>query len=216
MDSRAAFTVVIPAFNEARRIRRVIEVARRCPGVAEVLVVDDGSQDQTARVAELAGARVVRFPENRGKGAAMLAGAEAAGSEVLLFLDADLLGLTAAHLQALAGPVLAGDADMTMGLFESGRISTDLAQKLTPFLTGQRAMRRATFLAVPGVADAGFGVEVAISHYAKEANLRVTKVTLSGVSQVMKEEKRGFRAGFRSRLRMYWELVRSWVHLSLG
>jgi hypothetical protein len=213
MDNASAFTVVIPAYNEARRIRRVIEVARRCPGVAEVLVVDDGSGDQTSRVSSAAGARVVRLRENQGKGAAMLAGATAASCEVLVFLDADLLGLEVTHLQALAGPVLAGKADMTMGLFESGRISTDLAQKLTPFLTGQRAMKRSDFLAVPGVAEAGFGVEVAISHYAKEAGLRVTKVTLAGVSQIMKEEKRGFRAGFWSRLKMYRDLVRSWFQL---
>lgn len=210
----APFTVIIPAWNEARRIRRVIEVARRTPGVAEVIVVDDGSTDQTARVAQGAGARVLTLPENLGKGAAMLAGAQTATTDLILFLDADLLGLTAGHLAALVEPVASGGADMVMGLFAAGRSRTDLAQKLAPFLSGQRAMRRSTFLAVPGLAEAGYGVEVALSTYARDALLRVEKVALPGVSQVMKEEKEGFRRGFAARLRMYWEIVRSaWLRL---
>ncbi len=211
---RVPFAVIIPAYNEARRIRRVIEAARRAPGVAEVIVVDDGSADQTARVAQGSGARVVRLPGNRGKGAAMWAGAQAAQAPVLLFLDADLLGLTPAHVLTLVEPVAAGQADMTMGVFGAGRATTDLAQKLTPFLSGQRALRRETFLAIPNLAEARYGVEVVLSGYAREAGLRVEKVSLPGVSQVMKEEKHGFWRGFAARMRMYWEIVRStWLYL---
>lgn len=210
----ASFSVIIPAFDEARRIRRVVEVARRTPGVAEVIVVDDGSTDTTSRVAQAAGARVVRLPENQGKGAAMLAGARSATTELVVFVDADLLGLTVGHLLALVEPVASGGADMTMGLFDAGRKSTDLAQKLAPFLSGQRAMRRDTFLAVPGVEEARYGVEVVLSAHARDAALRVEKITLPGVSQVMKEEKRGFWRGFGARLKMYWEIVRSsWLYL---
>lgn len=212
-EQGVAFTVVIPAYNEARRIRRVIEVARRAPNVGEVIVVDDGSTDQTARVAQAAGARVVRLAANMGKGAAMLAGARECRTEVVLFLDADLLGLNVGHLEALVRPVVLGQADMTMGVFGAGRHTTDLAQRLAPFLSGQRAMRRETFLAVPGLEETGYGVEVALSTYARDEALRVVKVPLVGVSQVMKEEKQGFWRGFASRLRMYWEIVRSfWMY----
>ncbi len=208
------FSVVIPAYNEARRIRRVIEVVRRAAGVAEVIVVDDGSADHTARIAQGSGARVVKLPENRGKGAAMLAGAQEARTGVVLFVDADLLGLTPAHVLALVEPVAAGEADMTMGVFGAGRRSTDLAQKLAPFLSGQRAMRRETFLAIPNLAKARYGVELVLSGYAREAGLRVEKVSLPGVSQVMKEEKHGFWRGFAARMKMYWEIVRStWLYL---
>ncbi|MGE5553203.1 MAG: glycosyltransferase family 2 protein [Betaproteobacteria bacterium] len=212
--SLVPFSVIIPAYNEARRIRRVIEVARRAPGAAEVIVVDDGSSDQTARIAALSGARVVRLLENRGKGAAMLAGAEEARTRLLLFLDADLLGLTVAHVLALVEPVAQGQADMTMGVFGAGRTSTDLAQKLAPFLSGQRAIRRETFLRIPNLAEARYGVEVLLSSYAREAGLRVEKVSLPGVTQVMKEEKHGFWRGFAARIKMYWEIVRTtWLYL---
>lgn len=203
------YSVVIPAYNEARRIRRVIDVARRAQGAREVIVVDDGSEDATARMAAAGGARVIRLPDNQGKGAAMVAGAQVANSEVVVFLDADLLGLTPQLITQLALPVTGGEADMTIGVFDSGRTATDLAQMLTPNLSGQRAMRARTFLNIPSVAETRYGVEVAMSNYAKEEGLRVIKVSLPGVTQVMKEEKLGFWRGFMMRLRMYWEIVRT-------
>lgn len=84
-----AIVALIPAHNEAPRIGPVIEgAARHLP----VLVVDDGSADETAAVAEAAGARVIRQPANRGKGAALKAGfrrAIADGAGAVLTLDAD-------------------------------------------------------------------------------------------------------------------------------
>lgn len=203
------YSVVIPAFNEARRIRRVIDVARRAQGVREVVVVDDGSKDATARMAAAAGARVVRLPDNLGKGAAMLAGAEVVNTDVVVFLDADLLGLTPQLVAALARPVVSGEAEMAIGVFDSGRTATDLAQLIAPNLSGQRAMRVESFLSIPGVAEARFGVEILLSSYAKEAGLKVAKVSFPGVTQVMKEEKLGFWRGFGMRLRMYWDIVRT-------
>ncbi|MGE5576431.1 MAG: glycosyltransferase family 2 protein [Syntrophothermus sp.] len=202
-------TVIIPAYNEEKRIARVIHTALETPGVENVIVIDDGSSDHTARVARHAGAQVISLPTNLGKGGAMRAGAVATTSEFLVFLDADLVGLTQDHIRSLLEPVVDGKADMTIGLFGEGRRSTDLAQKITPFLTGQRAMRREMFLGIPGIEDARFGVEMVLTRYAKENNLRVQDVRLPGMTQVMKEEKRGFVKGFQARMKMYWEVLKS-------
>ncbi|HXG25883.1 MAG TPA: glycosyltransferase family 2 protein [Candidatus Binatia bacterium] len=86
---RGRFLALIPAHNEAPRIGRVVAAAARS---LPVLVVDDGSTDDTATVAEAAGARVIRQEPNRGKGAALRAGFAAAleaGAEAVLTLDAD-------------------------------------------------------------------------------------------------------------------------------
>ena len=69
--------VVIPARNESDRIRATVTGAAGLPGVDLVLVVDDGSRDGTAAVAQDAGASVVRHSRRRGKAAAMESGAEA-------------------------------------------------------------------------------------------------------------------------------------------
>jgi glycosyltransferase involved in cell wall biosynthesis len=82
-------TVIIPAFNEGDAIHRVIGKVRELRPEAEVLVVDDGSSDNTTQVARAAGARVIRHPYNKGNGAAVKTGLRNAQGEVVLLLDAD-------------------------------------------------------------------------------------------------------------------------------
>src|SRR3990167_5219933 len=86
-------TIVIPAWNEAARIEPAVRAATAWlerHGGGQTLVVDDGSSDDTATRAERLGATVIRFPQNRGKGAAVRAGMLAATGDPVLFCDADL------------------------------------------------------------------------------------------------------------------------------
>jgi len=198
--------VIIPAFDEAANLAPVVAAARAAE-LGPVVVVDDGSRDATAEVAGRAGAEVVRLGSNRGKGAALRAGAEAVSSEVLVLLDADLVGLEARHVRALAEPVVAGRAEMTRGAFRGGRWSTTTAQRITPQLNGQRALRRTSLLEVPHLAESRYGVEIAITRHAADRGWRCLDVPLEGVSQVMKEEKRGLLRGALTRMRMYGEIV---------
>ncbi|MDI6637302.1 MAG: glycosyltransferase family 2 protein [Bacillota bacterium] len=198
--------VIIPAYNEGARIGRVISAALGAKLVSEVIVVSDGSTDNTADVARSLGVRVVELARNRGKGGAMKAGLAATSAEVVAFIDADLVGLTPDHVDELIRPVVSGEADATLGVFAGGRSSTTLAQRLTPGLSGQRAVRAVLLRDVP-MEDARFGVEVVLNRHLASCGARVKRVVLHGVSQVMKEEKRGGLKGFAARLRMYWEIV---------
>lgn len=198
--------MVVPAYNEAATVGVVVRVALES-GVGSVLVVDDGSADGTADAAAEAGADVVRLGINRGKGGALETGALAATEDVIVLLDADLVGLRPEHVRALAEPVLAGEVDMTRGIFTGGRFSTSFAQLVTPQLSGQRGLRREALLSVPGLGDSRYGVEVAITRHAIRSGWRFVDVPMPGVSQVMKEEKRGLLKGLASRARMYGEIV---------
>jgi glycosyltransferase involved in cell wall biosynthesis len=209
-DPTGLCSILIPAFNEEKTIAKVIHVALES-GLGPVLVVDDGSSDHTVSVAEQAGATVLKLPRNLGKGGAVFEGASALQSAVVLLIDADLTGLNALHLQALAEPVMTRRAEMTRGVFTGGRWATTAAQQLTPVLNGQRAMLRENLLRVPGLRDSRYGIEVAITDYAKRERWRTVDVALPNVSQVMKEEKRGFWQGLKYRLWMYADIFRTYA-----
>ncbi len=82
-------SIIIPAKNEAASIGNVVATARSEFPQAEIIVVDDGSTDDTGELAKAAGAIVVRHPESLGNGAAVKNGARAAGGEILAFMDGD-------------------------------------------------------------------------------------------------------------------------------
>lgn len=202
---------VIPAYNEAQTIQAVVAATLAVPAISEVFVVSDGSTDETAALAREAGAQVIDLPENQGKAAAMRAGVMASTAEQILFLDADLTGLTPTHIDSLIGPVLAGEADMVVGVFDDGRFSTDLAQVVAPYLSGQRIVPRTLLLDMfrdPEIDHARYGIEVAITLYAKENGLRVLEVSLPEMSHRMKEEKLGLVKGMAARLKMYYEILK--------
>ncbi|HAI87407.1 MAG TPA: glycosyl transferase family 2 [Firmicutes bacterium] len=204
-------SAIVPAYNEGPRIAAVLDVVRQSRMVDEILVVDDGSDDDTAKVAAAHGAHVVRMDRNCGKGGAVARGIQSTPADVLLFLDADLVGLTVKHVENLLDPVLSDQADMTVGIFGDGRPATDLAQAITPWLSGQRAMRRSAFDGLD-LGESGFGIEALLTRHAKEVGMRVVEVKLAQLTQVMKEEKLGPVKGAASRVKMYWDVLKTVVH----
>lgn len=209
----SSLAVVIPAYNEQETVAEVVRVALEL--TPQVVVASDGSADQTAAVARSAGAKVVELPENRGKGAALYAALAAADAVYVLMLDADLQGLTREHLERLLRPVLSGDLDMTIGIFEGGGFASDFGNKMTPHLSGQRACRRDWLLGVPHLATERWP-EPAITAHLKATGVRWEYVELPHVKQVLKEKKRGFWGGVKARGEMYAELLTFWTRKGKG
>ncbi len=205
-DERVA--VIVPALNEGQRIATVLQAVTQARLVDEVIVVSDGSRDNTAEVARTFDrVKVIELPRNLGKGGAMFEGVRHTGADILVFIDADLSGLRPEQVTALVKPVLQEGAAMAIGLFRGGRMITDLSQKLVPFVSGQRAVRRDVFLTVPAVKSARMGVEVALTTHANVNRFHVEKVFLDGVTHPTKEEKLGLVRGLVGRLSMYKEIV---------
>lgn len=105
-------TAVIPAYNEAGRVGKTVCALQ--PYVDEIIVVDDGSQDNTAEEATAAGARVLQQPANQGYIAAIKRGFHAATGEVVVTVDADG-EFPADRIPDLVRPIIAGQADMVQG-----------------------------------------------------------------------------------------------------
>lgn len=195
-----AVAAVVPAKDEAARVATTVRAALAIPGVALVVVVDDGSRDDTLRLARDAGAYAVRHRRNRGKAAAMRSGAGAvewldrrdgvATPRALLFLDADL-GVTATATAALVEPVLAGAADMTIAvlppqetpgggrglvvnLSRAGIVAATGWEPVQP-LSGMRCLTREAFEVALPLAP-GWGVETGLTIDLLLAGMRVREV----------------------------------------
>jgi glycosyltransferase involved in cell wall biosynthesis len=110
-----SISAVIPAYNEEKTITDVVNALKKAENIDEIIVVSDGSQDGTAVKAQLCGVKVIRLPENMGKGSAMKAGLEHSEGDIILFLDADLIGLTTEHINKLIEPVMNNRAAMAVG-----------------------------------------------------------------------------------------------------
>ncbi len=138
-------SIVLPAKNEAVGLRQVLPALRRDFPLAELIVVDDGSTDDTAAIAGAAGARVLSAPYGMGNGAAIKRGARAATGEILVFMDAD--GQHGAqHIRALLEKLAEG-YDMVVGARDrSGQanlhrgLANAFYNRLASWMTGHHVM----------------------------------------------------------------------------
>ncbi|MDO9534178.1 MAG: glycosyltransferase family 2 protein [Bacillota bacterium] len=207
---------LVPAYNEEPRIARVLEVITSSPLVNEIIVLDDGSRDKTSEIASRFPVKVLRWEQNRGKGAVLQSGLEKApDADYYLFLDADLINFNIEHIEKILTPLTWPEpADMTIGVFKHGNKNhVNMAQHYFSVLNGQRALRREFVEILPDLNWSRFGVEILLTRYAALAKRKVSYPELHGITHVTKEEKLGFFGGFCHRLQMYQECVFSlFVH----
>jgi glycosyltransferase involved in cell wall biosynthesis len=179
---------VIPAWNEASTVGAVVYAALDAAHVDEVIVVDNASTDGTGDVALAHGARVVVEPI-AGKGQALRTGVDATTAELLVFLDADLVGLRPDHVDQLVGFVRRGEAHMACGLFDRGPVANHIFLEGLPVLTGQRALHRSLFEQLDLRDIRGYRVEAALNSLIAHRDLTRVDQVLPGLWHRTKEEK---------------------------
>jgi glycosyltransferase involved in cell wall biosynthesis len=186
----------IAAYNEARYVGSIVLQARQY--VDEVIVVDDGSTDNTARVAELAGATVIRHAENRGKGAAVqsiLAEAKKRNPDILVLLDADSQH-DPNEIPILIKPISKG-FDLVIGSREAQNDKTPRYRRI-----GRKVLLHSARLASKAnISDSesgfralsskaineldlkarGFAIESEMITLAADKNLKITEVPISNI-----------------------------------
>jgi glycosyltransferase involved in cell wall biosynthesis len=194
---------IICAYNEGDRIKAILEAVDAHPALKEVIVVNDGSTDDTAALVRAhPDVRVVSYSANRGKTYAMAKGISAALGDHLMFLDADLAGLGPKEIDMLAGPVAGGRVQTSISL---RRNSLGFYRMFgLDFVSGERVIPAwlvrdhvPTLETLPR-----WGGEAFINQLIIDAKLPIEIVDWPAVSNVRKYQKVGRIRGFLAELRM--------------
>ncbi len=216
-------SVIIPAYNESERIAATISAIQKLTQIGEIIVIDDGSSDNTAALADSSGADAVLRQSNSGKGAAIQYGLKVAAGEIILLLDADL-GETASEAAKLLPPVVSGVSDMTIATFpvipgKGGGVGLVVGlarwgikkltgQSMTAPLSGQRAIRRDLLLEISEFSN-GWGAEVAFTALALQAGSRVLEVPTQMTHRVTGRTPKDIV----HRVRQFVEIARTLIRL---
>lgn len=215
MQLNQEISCIIPAYNEEKNILEVLKVVYAAKWIDEIIVVDDGSTDSTVDVVnKFNNIKLIVHKENLGKGAAMVSGAKVAKSDLILFLDADLINLTETHLLRIISPIaFTKEADLVIGVFAIKHLNingnTKIANRTFPAISGQRAIWKKDLPELDKLARARYGADWLITK--SVAKKRKTVVKLDDLSQVTKEKKDGdFVKIIKARARMYKEIMAIW------
>ena len=188
-------SVVIPAFNEEDTVAGVVEVVRNAKYVDEIIVVNDGSSDNTSEEAKKAGAIVIDHEVNKGKGEALWTGYNNAECDIIAFIDADIHNLTSKKVEAIIEPILLGKTEITKTKFarESGRVTELTAKPLLNYffpeitfeqpLSGQFAARREVLKKINFEKD--YGVDVGIVIDADVLGISIMEVDIGAIEHDM-------------------------------
>jgi glycosyltransferase involved in cell wall biosynthesis len=224
--STSRLSVIVPVYNEARTVEKIVERLRSIPLALEIIAVDDGSHDGTGEVlhALQEGGRIdtlVAHPVNRGKGAAIRAGIAAATGDIIVVQDADL-EYDPAELPRLIQPIVAGQADAVFGsrflggdhrvllfwhsignrlLTLISNMFTDL--NLTDMETCYKAVRAPLMKRLVLTSDR-FGFEPEITARLAQSGARIWEISISYAGRTYAEGK---KIGWRDGVAALWHIL---------
>lgn len=214
IKTEARISCIIPAHNEEDNISRVLDVLQKIKWLDEIIVVDDGSADQTTLVVsnyKNQKIRLVRLKHNRGKGGAIAEGVRVSKNDLLVFLDADLIGLNENHLLELISPVVfSKTADLALGVFAISKLNknvgTKIANRAVPWISGQRVIYKKNLPNIRQLANSRYGVDLLITKNISKNRIKIVK--LDGLYQNSKEQKTDLFSAIRARIKMYYQITK--------
>jgi glycosyltransferase involved in cell wall biosynthesis len=187
-------SIIICTYNEGKTIAGVVISCCKLNPDCEIIVVDDGSIDNTQTILKELSKKYTfkyeRFEENRGKSWGMAHGVEVSKNEIILFFDADISNIKREHFQILLNPVNEGSADMVLGQPSE----TLIDYRINPFraLTGERALLKRDILPILNdIRHTRFGIETFLNLYYQAQGMRIKYVLLKDLKHPSTYEKSG-------------------------
>ena len=207
------YSCVITAFNEAKRINNVLGVVTRIENIDEVIVVDDGSNDNTPSVikSNFPQVKLIIHEVNRGKVEAVRTGVNASKNNNLLLLDADLIGLVSSEIEKALDIFENDDLDCLIMLTEADKYNKLIRKifKGTSYVAGDRIIKKEILENV--LKDRllkNYGLEIAENKYLFKTNCKVVRFQLSAVD-LSKDSKYGVVKGTIGEIKMWRDIFKT-------
>ena len=211
-------SAIVCAYNEGPRISKVLEILTKAENISEIIVVDDGSTDNTLEKArKFRNIRIFKNKKNKGKGYSMNLGVRKAKNKIIFFCDADLKGINSKMVDEIINPVLKGSADMSIGLRK--RLSYNFIIKnkklFLPFIiSGERALKKALWYKVPKYYKEGYKIETGLNYYAIKNKYNVVSEQFDYMITI-KEKKYDLLKALKQRVRLFEHLILAHIRYNL-
>ncbi len=207
-------TAIVPIYNESERIGKVLTILSSYSGFAEVLVIDDGSTDDSEKiVSDFSKVKYFKQPTNQGKAKAMDKGVSLAKTDIVFFCDGDVKGLKHEMIDQIIAPVVTGRVDMFIAMRNRKIYFLHKLVLLVPLLGGERALTKVLWQKVPNFYKQKFRIEAGLNFYAKYYGHGFDIKLFRGLSQTIKEKKYGYWSGFKKRLSMTFDITLAVISL---
>lgn len=202
-------SAIIPAYNEAKNIVRVLAVLRQVSAIKETTVVSDGSTDDTVRLArDFGGVKSLEIRQNAGKTKAVSRGVNEAEHPTIMFIDADLINLNEKHVSDLVEKYCEGFDMVIMYKGSQPWVFRKLLQS-APAVSGTRILDKKYFLEVPFRETDRFQFENRINNYFLENNLSIGISPAEEVHDTRKFVKYPFLKGLVLDIKGGWQVLAS-------
>jgi glycosyltransferase involved in cell wall biosynthesis len=210
-------SAIVSVFNEEKTVKEVVVSLLNCQLIDEVIVVNDGSTDNTAKILKQIQQlqsyqfHYLEFKENKGKAYAMVSGVEISSGEILVFVDADITGLNYKHIEKLIAPLIFDQADMVIGRrYSEQNPKVDISKPIDDWLGGERALYRKDILPILWrMKDTRYGVETLLNLYYKSHNKRIKIVDLEGLIHFAKYKKYRLHVSLRNYMKETLQILKT-------
>ncbi len=207
------YSCIITAFNESPRIINVLKVATKIKNVDEVIVVDDGSSDDTSNIikSNFPQVKLIVHETNKGKVEAVRTGVDASKNNNLLLLDADLVGLVSTETERALDIFESDSLDCLVMLTEADKYNKLIRKifKGTSYVAGDRIIKKVILQNVlKDTSLKNYGLEIAENKYLFKNNCKVKRFQLSAID-LGKNSKYGIVKGTIGEIKMWRDIFKT-------